>query len=211
MRTIGYNGDRLFGQSIGLMMLCAGGVWMAMHDDFGFKVRAMGVVFIGIGLVLPIGMLKRWLYGDVAMRFDERGLEINTLFSSAYLPWGRITDIDIEELTQEAFFGLYKKTVARHLVVQAYDDGGALRKYKISSDLLALPKRGGVDDLVDELEAVRADPQVLAQTMPLSPMGRAMPPKYHTPPQAGPQAGASVQPPVPGFAGQRPSFGRKAV
>ncbi len=149
MRSIFYKREKLIAQSVGCLVLAAGGLWAAVQPDFFSKFRFLGG-FLTICLpFVSIALFRRWHQNRPALAFDRHHVSLSTLYRSINFSWQDVRDIKREKLVQSSGFGLIKQNLAHYIVVTVAD-GNDYEEYRIQEDILDWP-REKFDALLAEL------------------------------------------------------------
>jgi hypothetical protein len=162
MRSVFYKRDKLITQSIGCLVLAAGGLWLAIDPDFHAKFRFVGGF---LALCLPfvsIALFHRWRQNHPALAYDQHSVSLSTLYRSASFAWQDVRDIQREKLTQSSGFGLIKQDIAHYLVITVAD-GSSLEEYRIQEDILDWPR-----ERFDALQSELVDKWMMSAGQPKS-------------------------------------------
>jgi hypothetical protein len=136
MTTIKYSTGKLI---CGMVLSCPItllGLELAMYGHR--KIFFAGLIFLIVGPLMLLGTLKLLMGDQIALRYDNRSLEIGTMWRKGKFAWPQVNFIGTQVTTTRGFFGLVRTGQSEMLVVKV--DGGMLGSttYSISKLLLDL-------------------------------------------------------------------------
>jgi hypothetical protein len=220
MKEVHYSRARLLQAGIGCPILAVLGLWAGGRAD-GFAALVLFVSAIALFVVAPVALIKA--NGDrVALRYDNRNLEIATLWSRRSVTWSEVVEVGTETLSFSTFFGFIKTNSANYLVVKLAGGLIGSKKVRLVTGLLDLTGTS-LQDLVAELSLARAGNNPLQATAPSTWTHNA--PQSSDPLEGGPRStefdpdaaiarylanrepSAQLVPSAPA----RPAFGRKGL
>lgn len=138
MRTVHYSSGRLLAGAMAAMFGIAVGV---MCLDGHGKVYAAALLLLAVCPVLLIGTVKA-LWGDrTALSWDERWLEVTTLWRHRRFRWSEVSWVGTTVVTSRAFFGLIKTGQSESLTIKVGDGVFSARKYNLSRTFLDLTEQ----------------------------------------------------------------------
>ncbi len=184
MIAVSYKRDRLIAQSVGILLLSLGGLWLGLQDNFGLSWRLLGWLLAVALPFVSVALARKAIDGQLAIREIANGLELASLYGSRTIPWKNLTAIHREVLQQSSGLGLIKQDVAHYIVFTGYEVGPGEFSIKIQEDLIDWPKHqlGNLFELLTSTWQARI---------------------------SGEDSPSAPRPQAPGFSAQ--TFGRKAV
>ena len=150
MQTIGFSHGKL----VTRMAVCTLGALLMVVVCLrmeGAAVPLVLAVFFAAGAGFSAFAI---MSGRPALEFDERGITLNTLWSSQSIQWAEVADVRIETMTLY-WLGFIPAVRHEHLIIKTVGSWIKSRKIKVSTRLMALPP-DGLGGLIASIEAARA-------------------------------------------------------
>ncbi len=227
MRIIRYSTAKL-AMGLGASILMTMFSFVLLQSDRG-KVAFAGFVFVVIGPVLALGTI-RLLVGDrLALRFDNRSIEIGTMWRRRLFSWPEIVSIGMNQVSSYALYGLVKTGTSHSLTIKTQGGLFSTKSYNISKafldigkaeyDALAHQMARAKDGAMPETDVPRHVPQPTAVSdTPMPEMAfdadaafaRYLE-KQREQPEATPMLNGAPLPVVASGRPQRSGFGRKGL
>ena len=153
LNTIAYSRGKLLAHAgLGALAVLFA-FWGVGH--FGGVGQLFMILLIPVAAYMALGAVRRASGDLTALRWDERGLTVRTLFSQRDLAWSEVAGIGIKQVTTYALFGVLKTGSQRSLMVRVTRGGLFGGRVGVSSNLLDLGGRT-LEGLVIELGAAQA-------------------------------------------------------
>ena len=205
LKTVAYSRGRLLAHAgLGAAAVLFA-FWGAGH--FGGAGQVFMTMLIPVFAFMALGAVRRASGDLTALRWNERGLTVRTLFSQRDLAWSEVADIGIKQVTTYALFGLLKTSSQRSLMVRVTRGGLFGGRVGVSSNLLDLGDRT-LEGLVIELSAAQAGRSPPPPSMACAAHPDAQQPLWGFVPEAqAAPALRSAEPTAARFANQPQAFG----
>ncbi|NOU04293.1 MAG: hypothetical protein HOO94_11645 [Novosphingobium sp.] len=138
MRTVHYSSGKLLAGAIAAMIGIALGV--ICLDGHG-KVYGAALLLLALCPVLLFGMVKALMGDRNALSWDERWLEVTTLWRHRKFRWSEVSWVGTTVVTSRAFFGLIKTGQSESLTIKVGDGVFSARKYNLARTFLDLTEQ----------------------------------------------------------------------
>ncbi len=138
MRIIRYSTAKL-AMGLGASILMTMFSFVLLQSDRG-KVAFAGFVFVVVGPLLALGTIKLLVGDRLALRFDNRSIEIGTMWRRRLFSWPEIASIGMNEVSSYALYGLVKTGTSHSLTIKTQGGLFGAKSYNISKAFLDIGK-----------------------------------------------------------------------